>query len=325
MRILITGGTGSLGQALVGRLLKSNSFENICIYSRDEHKQDRMRKELNNDPRLRFFIGDVRDLERLKLAMWNCQLVIHAAALKVVPAAEYNPFEFIKTNVLGSQNVVDAAIHNSTTGWPKVVFVSTDKAVNPINLYGATKLCSEKIALAANNIKGYSGPRFSVVRYGNVTGSNGSVIPLFKQQIENKENLTVTHPDMTRFWITLDEACTLVFNALDMMHGGEIFIPKMRAYNVKQLALLMMKQAGYLDENQWVSVVGIRPGEKVHEIIMTREELQKSSYHREKQLFVYRNEGVYDPDMPDTMDILSSDPMLAMSNEELSEKLNECL
>jgi UDP-N-acetylglucosamine 4,6-dehydratase/5-epimerase len=277
-----------------------------------------------DDPRLRMFRGDVRDEDRLKYAMTNVQLVIHAAALKVVPSIEYNPLEAIKTNINGAQNVINSAIANTHAGvWPKVMAISTDKAVQPINLYGATKLCAEKLLLDANNMQGDSGPRFSICRYGNVSGSNGSVIPLFKKQIEAKENLTITHDQMTRFWITLDEACTLVFNGLDAMHGGEIFIPKMRAYNIKQLAMLMMKQAGYPSENQWCKVIGIRPGEKLHEIIMTREELQKSAYIQERQMFVYTNQGVYDPDMGLTEDITSNLPPLLMSDEELSLKLEQ--
>jgi len=327
MNMLITGGTGSLGKALIANLLELPSFQRICIYSRDEHKQDQVRKLFKDNPKLRFFIGDVRDKDRLSLALkGDIQIVVHAAALKIVPTAEYNPFEAIKTNILGAQNLISAcldmpmALYNP--GFPKVLAISTDKAVNPINLYGATKLCSEKLFISANNITGYNGPRFSVCRYGNVANSNGSVIPLFKEQLERKENLTITHDQMTRFWITLGEAVQLVFSSLDLMAGGETFIPKMRAFNVKQLATLMMRQAGYAPENNWPKVIGIRPGEKLHEIIMTREELQKSEYNSQRQLFIIRDKKTdYDPIMPDTSDVTSNLEQLAMSDDELAKKL----
>lgn len=336
MNILITGGTGSLGKALIAKLIDLPSFERICIYSRDEHKQDQVRKLFNNSPKLRFFIGDIRDKDRLSLAVRSdIQVIIHAAAMKIVPTAEYNPFEAIKTNILGAQNLVDCCIQcGGTAGYPKVLAISTDKSVNPINLYGATKLCAEKLFISANNIMGYSGPRFSVCRYGNVANSNGSVIPLFKEQLAKNEQLTITHDQMTRFWITLEEAVQLIFNSLDVMVGGEIFIPKMRTFNVKQLAMLMMQQANYDMEHTWTRVIGIRPGEKLHEIIMTREELKKSDYNEQRKMFIIRdNKASYDPITPDTLDITSITPDtlditsnlegLVMSDEELSNKLRE--
>jgi len=325
VNILITGGTGSLGKALIAKLIGLPTFERICIYSRDEQKQDQVRKLFNDNPKLRFFIGDVRDKERLALAVRSgIQIIIHAAALKIVPTAEYNPFEAIKTNVLGVQNLIDCCVANGDSpGWPKVLGISTDKAVNPINLYGATKLCAEKLFISANNIMGYNGPRFSVCRYGNVANSNGSVIPLFKEQLKKNEQLTITHDQMTRFWITLDEAIQLVFSSLDlMMGGGETFVPKMKSFNVKQLAMLMMQQAKYDMERTWVRVIGIRPGEKLHEIIMTREELQKADYIQEKNLFVIRDKKIdYDPILPNTSDITSNLEQLLMSDEELSKKI----
>ncbi len=274
MNILITGGTGSLGNAIVESIIDNPTFERICIYSRDEHKQEVMAKKFNSS-KLRFFIGDVRDKERLTTACAGQHIIIHAAALKVVPTIEYNPFEAIKTNVLGAQNLIQAAIDNSYGTFPKVLAISTDKAVHPINLYGATKLCAEKLFIDANNIKGAFGPRFSVARYGNVANSNGSVIPLFKKQLANKEQLTITHDQMTRFWITLEEAVGLVKFAIDNMHGRETFIPKMPSFNIKDLAVSMMEDV-YAPEKCWTRVIGVRPGEKLHEEIITKEEMEKT-------------------------------------------------
>src|SRR4029077_485279 len=285
MNILITGGTGTLGQELVRFFLQTRWAKRICIYSRGEHRQEQMAQYFNNDERLRFFIGDVRDLPRLTLAMRNIQIVIHTAALKIVPTAEYNPFETIKTNVMGAQNVIDAALGNSHSGnYPKVLAVSTDKAVNPINLYGATKLCSEKLFVAANNIRGLDGPKFAVARYGNVASSNGSVIPHFRKQISNGENPTITHPEMTRFWIDIHTAVRFIILSLDRMGGGEIFVPKMDSFKVSDLALALMKD--WRPENQWFHITGIRPGEKLHETIITKEEAANTLYHIPSQSYV---------------------------------------
>lgn len=280
MNLLITGGTGSLGKALTKYILDNNFCKKICIYSRDEHKQELMSREFNNDKRLRFFIGDVRDKERIKLALNSIDVVIHAAALKIVPAAEYNPFEAIKTNVLGAQNVIDACIWNADIV-RKVIAVSTDKAVHPINLYGATKLCSEKLFIAANNIHGPdNGPKFSVVRYGNVANSNGSVIPKFQMQLRQNQPLTITDDRMTRFWITLEEAVQLVVKSLHMMSGGEVFVPDMPAFRVINLAAAI---TGHAHAGK---ITGIRPGEKLHEEIITTEELQNTTYDKDNSMFV---------------------------------------
>lgn len=280
MNILITGGTGTLGEKLTEYFLSTKWAQRICIYSRGEHRQEQMaQKYKEENHRLRFFIGDVRDRDRLVLAMRDVQLVIHTAALKIVPTAEYNPFEAIKTNVMGAQNVIDAALENNHYGtYPKVLAVSTDKAVNPINLYGATKLCSEKLFIAANNIRGVNGPKFSVARYGNVANSNGSVIPLFKRQMAQGGQPTITHPEMTRFWITIDEAVHFIVGCLDQMCGGEIFVPHMPSFKVTDLAHAMMKDL--VPEKQWFHVSGIRPGEKLHESIITKEEARNTVYHQ---------------------------------------------
>lgn len=258
MNILITGGTGSLGQELTKQLLERGEFDRICIYSRGEHKQEEMQRRFN-DSRLRFFIGDVRDKDRLSLAI-NGRIthIINAAALKVVPTAEFNPFEALKTNVIGAQNIIDCAL-NSNYCNPYVLQISTDKCVRPINLYGATKLVAEKLFIAANNIKGEEGPRFSVVRYGNVFGSNGSIFPLFKKQKDNNEPLTVTDDRMTRFFITVEKAAEFIIGCLFSMNGGEIFIPEMPSFKVIDLAEVM--------QTSGIKIIGIRQGEKLHEDI----------------------------------------------------------
>lgn len=261
--ILITGGTGSFGQALTNKLLSlEGRTGKIMIYSRDEHKQEKMAREfksLDKDGRLRFFIGDIRDKERLSLAISQATYIVHTAALKIVPAAEYNPFEYIKTNVMGSQNLIDCCLkYDYLFSMRKIIALSTDKAVNPINLYGATKMCMEKMMLASNNIHGETGPKFSVARYGNVANSNGSVIKVFADQYRRKALLTVTDSRMTRFWIELEEAVDFVLSKLYTMQGGEVFIPDMPSFKVIDLVQAFERS---------FQIVGIREGEKVHEQI----------------------------------------------------------
>lgn len=255
--VLITGGTGSFGKQFVRSILAKYKPKRVVIYSRDELKQFEMQQEFNA-PAMRFFIGDVRDRERLLQAMRGIDYVIHAAALKQVPAAEYNPMECIKTNIHGAENVINAAIENRIE---KVIALSTDKAANPINLYGATKLASDKLFVAANNIAGSRNTRFSVVRYGNVVGSRGSVVPLFRKLIsEGAKELPITDPRMTRFWITLQQGVDFVFKNFERMYGGEIFVPKIPSVRIVDLAASMAPDLP-------IKVIGIRPGEKLHEIM----------------------------------------------------------
>lgn len=258
--ILITGGTGSFGQQFTRYILQNYKPKRIIIYSRDELKQFEMAHlpEFKNQTALRFFIGDVRDLSRLELAMRDVDYIIHAAALKQVPAAEYNPTECIKTNIDGAMNVTRAAINMNVK---KVIALSTDKAANPINLYGATKLASDKLFTAANNISGANGTRFSVVRYGNVVGSRGSVVPFFKKLIDQGvKTLPITDTRMTRFWITLDKGVELVIKGFSRMQGGEIFVPKIPSMRVVDLAKALAPDLPH-------EVIGIRPGEKLHEVM----------------------------------------------------------
>lgn len=267
-KILITGGTGSFGKKFVETLFHiCSDIERVVVYSRDELKQFEMAQHYpqSNYPNLRFFIGDVRDGARLHLAMEGVDTVVHAAALKQVPTAEYNPFECIKTNVIGAQNVIEAAM---ATGVKNVVALSTDKAAAPINLYGATKLCSDKLFIAANNIRGHRNLKFSVVRYGNVMGSRGSVIPFFMEKRKTGV-LPITDPGMTRFNISLDEGVEMVFFALENALGGEIFVPKIPSYRITEVA----KAIGPDCEHP---VVGIRPGEKLHEEMITVSDAQNT-------------------------------------------------
>ena len=259
--VLITGGTGSFGNRFVSYLLEHYKPRKLIIYSRDELKQFEMQQKFDAKC-MRYFIGDVRDKERLKAAMREVDYVVHAAALKQVPAAEYNPNECIKTNIHGAQNVIDAAIEANVN---RVVALSTDKAANPVNLYGATKLASDKLFVAANNISGAKGPRFSVVRYGNVVGSRGSVVPFFRSLLqEGTKLLPITHLEMTRFWITLDEGVEFVVKSFERMRGGEIFVPKIPSVKITDLAFAMSRVKD-------VEVVGIRPGEKLHEVMVPEE------------------------------------------------------
>ena len=255
--ILITGGTGSFGRKYTETLLTRYDPARIIIFSRDELKQFEMAQEFSC-PAMRYFIGDVRDYARVEQAMEGVDYVIHAAALKQVPAAEYNPMECIKTNIHGAENVIRAAIKNKVQ---KVIALSTDKAANPVNLYGATKLASDKLFVAANNMVGKNPTRFSVVRYGNVVGSRGSVVPLFKKLLaEGAKSLPVTHPEMTRFWITLQEGVDFVLKNFERMQGGEIFVPKIPSMRITDL----VKSFGSDIE---MNIIGIRPGEKLHEVM----------------------------------------------------------
>jgi len=260
--VLITGGTGSFGHRFVSTLLERYSLKRLVIYSRDELKQYDMEMKFDQDEGcsaeiMRFFIGDVRDKERLKEAMRNIDVVIHAAALKQVPAAEYNPMECIKTNIHGAENVIQAALDNNVD---RVIALSTDKAANPINLYGATKLASDKLFVAANNMSG-GRTKFSVVRYGNVIGSRGSVVPLFDKLInKGVKSLPITHEEMTRFWITLQEGVDFVLKNIERMQGGEIFVPKIPSVRIADLAKAMAPDLA-------IKIIGIRPGEKLHEIM----------------------------------------------------------
>ncbi|HEX9024264.1 MAG TPA: UDP-N-acetylglucosamine 4,6-dehydratase (inverting) [Geobacteraceae bacterium] len=261
--ILITGGTGSFGKKCTKILLENHRPKKVIIFSRDELEQFEMAQEFSVEhyPGLRYFIGDVRDKERLNRAFQGVDIVIHAAALKQVPAAEYNPFEVVKTNIIGAQNVINAAIDQ---GVKRIIALSTDKASNPINLYGATKLCSDKLFIAGNAYCGRNETIFSVVRYGNVIGSRGSVIPLFLKQ-KATGVLTITDPRMTRFWITLDQGVDFVLQSLERMVGGELFVPKIPSMKITDLARAIAPEAQ-------IKVVGIRPGEKLHECMITRDD-----------------------------------------------------
>lgn len=260
--ILITGGTGSFGKKYTEILLKNYKPNRIVIYSRDEQKHYQM-SQVFNQKCMRYFVGDVRDEKRLKTAMSGIDFVIHAAAMKHVPIAEYNPMECIKTNIDGAQNVISAAFED---GVKKVIALSTDKACNPINLYGATKLASDKLFIAANNIAGSKETRFSVVRYGNVVGSNGSVVPLFKKLIkEGVKELPITDERMTRFWITLEQGVKFVLKNFSRMQGGELFIPKIPSMKMTDLAKAMAPNLG-------IKIIGIRPGEKLHEVMIGKDD-----------------------------------------------------
>lgn len=260
--ILITGGTGSFGKKCTEIILKTYKPKRLIIYSRDELKQYEMAQSFN-DKCMRYFIGDVRDEQRINTALKGVDICIHAAALKHVPIAEYNPMECIKTNINGAQNIIQACLHQNVK---KIIALSTDKATNPINLYGATKLCSDKLFISANNIKGDSKSSFSVVRYGNVIGSRGSVVPFFKKLAKNKAPfIPITHMDMTRFFISLEEGVSFVLKTLERMQGGEIFVPKIKSVKISSLATA-------LAPNIPIKVIGKRPGEKLHELMISNDE-----------------------------------------------------
>lgn len=286
--VLITGGTGSFGKAFVKFLLKHYSPQKIIIFSRDEFKQWQMSKEFPEEkyPQLRFFLGDIRDKDRLRFALDGVDYVVHAAALKHVPILEYNPFEAVKTNIIGAQNLIEIAIEK---GVKKVVALSTDKAVSPVNLYGATKLTMEKLFIAGNAYVGARDTRFSIVRYGNVVGSRGSVIPLFLKLIrEGAKELPITDPRMTRFWITLEEGVRLVLFALEEALGGEVFVPKIPSVRILDLAKAMCPNCSH-------RFIGIRPGEKLHESLIAEDEARDVRLVRygDKEYFVILPQFVF--------------------------------
>ena len=263
--VLVTGGTGSFGKKFVEKMLRNYHPQKLIIFSRDELKQHDMRVAGFDHPSLRYFIGDVRDSQRLERAFAGVTVVVHAAALKQVPACEYNPFEAIQTNIMGGRNVIDAAINQ---GVRRILALSTDKAVNPINLYGATKLCAEKMFVQANAYSGAQDTRFGCARYGNVVGSRGSVVPIFLEQCKSGE-VTVTDPRMTRFWITLEQGVHFVVNCIENMHGGEIFVPKIPSMKLVDMALALAPGC----ETRYV---GIRPGEKLHEVLVSEDEARNT-------------------------------------------------
>jgi UDP-N-acetylglucosamine 4,6-dehydratase len=279
--ILVTGGTGSFGRKFVGMMLSKYHPAKLIVFSRDELKQHEMRVAGFNHPSMRYFIGDVRDVERLRRAMHSVDIVVHAAALKQVPACEYNPMEAIKTNILGSSNVVEAALDS---GVKKVLALSTDKAVNPINLYGATKLAAEKLLIQSNSYAGGMATRFSCVRYGNVVGSRGSVVPIFLQQ-KASGKLTITDDRMTRFWLTLEQGVRFVIHCIEVMHGGEVFVPKIPSMKIVDLAHAIAPGAN-------LEIVGIRPGEKLHEVLISEDE-SRSTVEMEDMYIVQPNPNAW--------------------------------
>jgi len=261
LNVLVTGGTGSFGKTFAETMLRDYQPKKLIIFSRDELKQHEMRIAGFDQPNIRYFIGDVRDPDRLRRAMYEVDVVVHAAALKQISACEYNPAEAIMTNVMGARNVIDAALD---TGVHKVLALSTDKAVGPTNLYGATKLCAEKLFVQSNSYAGNRDIRFSCVRYGNVVGSRGSVVPLFKEQRQNGQ-ITVTDPRMTRFWITLDQGVKFVIRCIEQMHGGEVFVPKIPSTSILDMAKVLAPDAK-------IKEIGIRSGEKIHEVLVSEDE-----------------------------------------------------
>jgi len=273
--ILLTGGTGSFGRKLTEIAIKRYNPKRLIVFSRDEMKQYEMRKSLN-DKRLRYFIGDIRDPDRLHRAFCGVDIVVHAAALKNVPTAEYNPFEAVNTNIIGAENVINVAIDN---GIKKVIALSTDKAANPVNLYGATKLCAEKMFIAANN---YSpkGSKFSVVRYGNVFGSRGSVVPFFKE-CRGKKIVPITDPEMTRFWIMLEQGVNFVIQCIHEMSGGEVFVPKIPSMKITNLAKAICPRSKQ-------EIIGIRPGEKLHETLISKDDGIYTYEYKDKYI-IYPN------------------------------------
>ena len=264
--ILITGGTGSFGKAFLSEVLENHNPARVAIFSRDELKQYEMKQTYGDDPRIRFFVGDIRDRDRLEMAMYGVDFVVHAAALKQVDTAEYNPMEFVKTNILGSENVMMASIN---AGVKKVVALSTDKASSPINLYGATKLTADKLFISGNHYSYARGTKFSVVRYGNVMGSRGSVIPLFRELAQKGDALPITDLRMTRFWITLPQAVNFVIESFEVMDGGELYVPRIPSMRVTDLAEAIAPGAELIE-------IGMRPGEKLHEEMISPDDARRT-------------------------------------------------
>ena len=312
--VLITGGTGSLGKALLKEILSTTTARRVVIFSRDELKQYNLRSEFKDDNRIRWFIGDIRDIERLKRALHGIDYVIHAAALKQVDTGEYNPMEFIKTNVMGSQNVIDASI---SAGVKKVVALSTDKASSPINLYGATKLTADKLFIAANNYSYSYGTTFSVVRYGNVMGSRGSVIPFFSALAAEGKPLPLTDLRMTRFWISIDAAAKFVLSSLELMSGGELYVPRIPSMKLIDLAKAVDPTAKIVD-------IGMRPGEKLHEEMISADDSRRTFIAGDRYIVtpVVAEWGYKEPEgqrMPEGVAYQSNTNDLWMTEEEIRE------
>ncbi len=283
--VLITGGTGSFGKAFVNRVLEDDEVTKLVVFSRDELKQFEMAEKISS-PKLRYFLGDVRDYQRLLRATDGIDVIVHAAAMKQIPASEYNPMEAIKTNVIGAENIVNASIEN---GIQRVVALSTDKAANPANLYGATKLCSDKLMIAGNVLAGSRDTRFSAVRYGNVLGSRGSVIPFFLDKAKTG-SIPITDERMTRFWLTIQEGVNFVLDSFERMHGGEIFVPKIPSFKVTDVARVVCPGVP-------TKLIGIRPGEKLHEVMITEDD-SYNTYEFEKYFAIIspalKAKGIYD-------------------------------
>ncbi len=280
LNILITGGTGSFGKKFVELTLKRYNPRRLVVFSRDEMKQWFMQRDYANEKRLRFFLGDVRDKDRLNRALDGIDYVVHAAANKIVTTAEYNPFETVKTNILGAMNLIDVCINR---GIKKVIALSTDKACNPVNFYGATKLASDKLFVAGNSYSNYHRTKFSVVRYGNVMGSRGSIIPFLLKQKKNNKEFTLTHPEMTRFMTTLESSVNQVWNALSEMKGGEIFVRKNPS--VKIIDLMKM-----IDSKRKIKIIGIRPGEKLHEVMVSKDDWP-TTVEKKDHFIIYPKKG----------------------------------
>ncbi|MDA1292898.1 MAG: UDP-N-acetylglucosamine 4,6-dehydratase (inverting) [bacterium] len=313
--ILVTGGTGSFGKKFIETVLKEHKPKRLIIFSRDELKQYEMVNNGFNDSCMRYFIGDIRDSNRLHRAMTGVDIVVHAAALKHVPACEYNPFEAVKTNIDGSQNIVEAALD---CGVKKVLALSTDKAVNPVNLYGATKLVAEKIFVQGNAYRGSANTIFSCVRYGNVIGSRGSVVPLFQKQKESG-TVTITDDRMTRFWITLDQGVHFVINCIENMQGGEIFVPKISSMKMTDLAKAIAPDATQ-------KVIGIRAGEKLHEIMLSKDEARHAEEKEDSFVIVPENHSWDEKswkttDLPENFEYASNTNTEWITDNELKEIL----